>query len=238
LTVFTGGSDKNGDAIPTWTYQSGSIPPNKDDISNVYAAAGEDGDDTIFYFGLERTGNNGSGHVDFEFLHSDVGLNATGTDSNGCPSGHFTGSRQDDDILLSLNFENDNSVDDNFHVGIQDIRVWDEEAGSAGEYVTTTFDAADIALFQNEDPIVCTQAAGVPWDCRVPGGETTDALDPYTFVEGYINVTQLLGAVTRDVSARSTPRAGAATSTTRSSRTLRSAALTPVTRPSRSRPTA
>jgi hypothetical protein len=38
-TLVAGGSDKNGDDIDTWEYESNLIPVSKDDITNTYAAA-------------------------------------------------------------------------------------------------------------------------------------------------------------------------------------------------------
>ncbi len=179
LSVFTGGSDKNGDPINSWTYQSGNIPPNKDDLSNVYASAAKDGADTLFFFALERTGNNGAGHVDFEFLRNPVGMVETGIDSNGCPSGNFTGSRATGDILLSLNFTTGGVV------AVEDIRTWNN---TTKQYEAASLGTGLIGLFQNGADIDCGD-----WDCPIPGGKTTDTLAPNTFVEGYLNVSQLLG---------------------------------------------
>ncbi len=177
VTVFTsGGSDKNGDAIPTWTFESGSIPPHKDDLSNVYAAAKRDGSDTVFYFALERTDNNGSGHVDFEFLKSPVGTAVTGEDSSGCPSGNFTGSRTPGDVLLSLNFTNGGVV------GTEDIRIWDGDS-----YEVPAVDPSDkMGLFQNSGTIDCGD-----WRCRKTGGGLVEELPQNAFTEGFINVTAL-----------------------------------------------
>lgn len=178
LTVFTsGGSDKNGDDIPTWTFESGSVPPSKDDLANVYAAAKKDGTDTIFYFALERSKTNGSGHVDFEFLHSPIGLDATSTDSSGCPSGHFTGSRTVGDILLSMNFDNGGTV------GTEDIRLWDGDSYEAPAVDLT----GKVGLFQNgSDAIDCGD-----WRCRGGDGSIVTELDENAFVEGFINATAL-----------------------------------------------
>lgn len=177
LTVFTsGGSDKNGDAIPTWTFESGSVPPHKDDLSNVYAAAKRDGGDTVFYFALERTDNNGSGHVDFEFLKSPMGTAVTGEDSSGCPSGTFTGSRTPGDILLSLNFTNGGAV------ATEDIRIWDGDS-----YEEPAVDlTGKLGLFQNSGTIDCGD-----WRCRQTGGAVVEELPRNAFTEGFINVTAL-----------------------------------------------
>jgi hypothetical protein len=178
LTVFTsGGSDKNGDAINTWTYESGSIPPSSNDLTNVYAAAKDDAGHKIFYFALERSNTNGSSHVDFEFLKAPMSLGGGAKDNNGCPSGNFVGSRTVGDILLSLNYENGGNV------GIEDVRVWD---GNSYEIPGGGL-AGKIGLFQNDnDPIACGD-----WRCRNDSGGVITQLATDAFTEGYIDATAL-----------------------------------------------
>jgi len=107
-TVYTGaGGEKNGDAFSSMTWAAGSIPNNKDDLSNVYSVAyRDDAGDIVIYFALERVAHNGSSHLDVEFLHSAVGRTRTGTDSNGCPKGAFQGDRTDGDVIVGINFDN------------------------------------------------------------------------------------------------------------------------------------
>jgi hypothetical protein len=177
LTVFTSaGSDKNGDAIPTLTYASGSIPPSSDDLTNVYAAAKDDAGHKVFYFALERSNTSGSSHVDFEFLKAPMSLTATGTDSSGCPSGHFSGSRTVGDILLSLNYTNGGTV------GVEDVRVWDGNA-----YQTAPNVANSVGLFQNDN----TAIACGDWRCRDASGNTITQLPADAFTEGFIDATAL-----------------------------------------------
>ncbi|MDQ1374100.1 MAG: hypothetical protein QOJ09_1438, partial [Actinomycetota bacterium] len=177
LTVFTsGGSDKNGDAIPTLTYQSGSIPPSDDDLTNVYAAAKDDAGHKVFYFALERSNTSGSSHVDFEFLKAPMSLTPTGTDSSGCPSGHFSGSRTVGDILLSLNYTNGGTV------GIEDVRIWD---GSSYQVAPSV--ANSVGLFQNDNSAI---ACG-DWRCRDASGNTINQLPADAFTEGFIDATAL-----------------------------------------------
>lgn len=177
LTVFTsGGSDKNGDDINTWTYESGSIPPSDDDLTNVYAAAKDDAGHKIFYFALERSNTNGSSHVDFEFLKAPMSLTPTGKDSSGCPAGHFTGSRTTGDILLSLNYTNGGTV------GVEDVRLWNGTA-----YVPAPAVANSVKLYQNDNnSIACGD-----WRCRNDAGSVITQLPPDAFTEGYIDATAL-----------------------------------------------
>jgi len=96
-TAYTGaGSEVNGGLLSTDTFGTASIP-NKDDLSNVYAAAHLSGATNEVFFGAERVINNGDSHIDFEFLQSAV------TIPSAC-SGSFSGSRTEGDFLLSVDF--------------------------------------------------------------------------------------------------------------------------------------
>src|SRR5947208_2501047 len=75
-TAYTGaGSETNGDLLSSDTFGTASVP-NKDDLSNVYAAAHVTGATNEVFFGAERVINNGDSHIDFEFLQSAVTIPA------------------------------------------------------------------------------------------------------------------------------------------------------------------
>jgi len=75
-TAYTGaGSETNGDLLSSDTFGTASIP-NKDDLSNVYAAAHISGATNEVFFGAERVINNGDSHIDFEFMQSAVTIPA------------------------------------------------------------------------------------------------------------------------------------------------------------------
>jgi hypothetical protein len=97
-TTFRGGA--NGDAITSYTFNTGSVPA-KDDLANVYAVSHTRADNghPELYFAAERLVNNGDSHIDFEFLQSQIAL--TGT----C-SGSFTGHRTEGDLLIAVDFTN------------------------------------------------------------------------------------------------------------------------------------
>ena len=175
-TLVAGGSDKNGDAINTWEYESNSVPDSKDDITNTYAAAKEDGGHKIFYFGFDRSNTNGSSHFDFEFVKAPMGLNPTGEDSSGCPKGNVTGSRTVGDILVSMNFTNGGTV------GLEDIRLWDGDS-----YESQTNLTGKAGLFNNENgPVACGD-----WRCRDSAGGTITQLPANGMLEGYVDATAL-----------------------------------------------
>ena len=70
-SIFTGGGSKDDLDIPQWKHKNGSVP-DKDDITNAYAAAYTLGGDTFIYFGLDRFAVQGSANVGFWFLQDDV----------------------------------------------------------------------------------------------------------------------------------------------------------------------
>jgi hypothetical protein len=174
-TVYTGaGGEKNGDVLTTDTWGAGSIPNNKDDLSNVYAAAYDRGDGKlILFFGLERVATNGSAHVDFEFYHNAVGLVADGSAANGCQTGHFTGTRADGDIIITMDFDNGGTI------GNPEVRRFN---GTTGKYVVITPAATSIGITQNTTGVACGS-----WICRDTNGNATTTLITNAFVEGFLD---------------------------------------------------
>jgi hypothetical protein len=175
-TVYTGaGGEKNGDILSTDTWGAGSIPNNKDDLDNVYAAAYDRGDGKlILYFGLERVATNGSAHVDFEFYHNTVGLVADSPPmSNGCEAGHFTGTRADGDIIITMDF------DQGGRIGNPEVRRF---SIATGKYVVITPNVGSIGITQNAANTPCGS-----WICRDTTGATTPTLIANAFVEGFLD---------------------------------------------------
>jgi len=104
-TTLSGGGPKNGDAITSYSWGSGTSSP-KTELSNVYAVSHTkaNGHPEV-YFGAERLVNNGDSHMDFEFLQSVV--STTGNCSAG---GGFTGNRTEGDLLFAVDFTNGGSL--------------------------------------------------------------------------------------------------------------------------------
>src|SRR5439155_7714564 len=102
-TTFSTGSKDILDITPGWQCAHSNNVGNKVDIANAYAVAyTETGSgDRIFYFGLERTSNNGDANIGFWFLQdSTVGCSSTsGTQA-------FTGHHQVGDIFVVSAFTN------------------------------------------------------------------------------------------------------------------------------------
>ena len=86
-TIFTQGGSKDDLDISNWRHTSGSVP-DKDEISDAYAALFEDGGEQILYFGANRDANNGAADFGFWFLQSETQANTstgTFTDANRRP---------------------------------------------------------------------------------------------------------------------------------------------------------
>jgi hypothetical protein len=100
LTIYTGGGSKDINDIPSWRHKNGSTP-DKNDITNAYAAAYNNpadvcltaggaavacsdptavgnpihkAGDLIIYFGLDRFANSGDAFAGFWFFQDDVAL--------------------------------------------------------------------------------------------------------------------------------------------------------------------
>ena len=70
-TIFTGGSTKDDLDISGWLHSTGSVP-HKNEITNAYAAAYDDGGDLAIYFGLDKFSVNGNSNVGFWFLQESI----------------------------------------------------------------------------------------------------------------------------------------------------------------------
>lgn len=117
-TIFTQGGSKDVNDVSAWKHTNGSVP-DKDDITNAYAAAYNnpvdvclnasgaavlcsaagalqppihEAGDLIVYFGLDRLANNGDAFTGFWFFQNEVSTNA-----NGTFSGIHTALRDDPD---------------------------------------------------------------------------------------------------------------------------------------------
>jgi hypothetical protein len=97
------GNNKDIHDINTWTHKPGPLTgPDKNDITNAYAAAYESGGANIAYFGADRFSNVGDAFLGFWFFRGNVTANANGTfsgvhtDGNGLAGGG--------DVLVLVNY--------------------------------------------------------------------------------------------------------------------------------------
>jgi hypothetical protein len=101
-TIFDGGK-KDIQNVSAWSGKDGSVP-DKDDITNAYAAAykctattpGCAEGDLIMYFGADRISNKGDAHLGFWFFKDQVKFDPV--------SGDFSGTHKEGDTLVLVSF--------------------------------------------------------------------------------------------------------------------------------------
>ncbi|HET6950642.1 MAG TPA: prealbumin-like fold domain-containing protein [Acidimicrobiales bacterium] len=187
-SIFTGGGSKDDLDIPSWKHKNGSVP-DKDDITNAYAAAYASGGDTFVYFGLDRFAVQGSSDVGFWFFQDDVAP-IPGTPPGSTSS--FSGQHEVGDLLVLSEFDEGGG-------GIT-IKVfeWVGTGGDEGSGTLQTLFGGDTGLPADCDAVaagddVCANVntspipdADIPWDYVGKGG--TRNMPTGSFFEGGINL--------------------------------------------------
>jgi uncharacterized repeat protein (TIGR01451 family) len=170
---YGSGLTKDTQDVPNWTWVTGTVTPDKDDILHAYAATYVDGGDQLLYFGQDRAPKpNGSTAMGFWFFQDQVSPDG---------SGGFDGEHVNGDILITSDMTQGGSV------SVVNIFEWrngaivpleslaNAECGSASD----TIDALGCAIANEQGPI------DVPWDYPA-------ALVPQNiFFEGGINLSRL-----------------------------------------------
>jgi hypothetical protein len=93
-TIFAGGP-KDIQDMDKWTWKNNGGFPDKNDITNAFAAAYDSSGDLVVYFGADRFSNSGDAYLGFWFFKDRVTLNANGT---------FSTRHQVGDLLVLLNY--------------------------------------------------------------------------------------------------------------------------------------
>ena len=107
VTYFKGGGSKDDLDVPSWRYDEASAP-DKDEITNAYAAASFDETEGLsLYFGADRFSNDGDAAVGFWFFQEPIDL--TQTRSKG--AFEFSGQHTEGDVFIVSNFTNGGVVD-------------------------------------------------------------------------------------------------------------------------------
>jgi hypothetical protein len=190
LTIFTQGGSKDINDVTDWRYTDGSVP-DKDDITNAYAAAytvpADGGDslndpgDLIIYFGLDRFANNGDAFAGFWFFQDQVGLG---------PNKQFIGEHTEGDLLVLVEYPQGANA-------VPEIKIyqWVASGGDVAEHlqhIFTTTAQCDGA----GDKLACAitnhdNLSGEPaWPYTPKSGS---GLPFESFYEGGINVSKLIG---------------------------------------------
>lgn len=195
-TAFFNKQTKDTVDIPgNWTYKSTNVP-DKDDISNAYAAAfNAPNGDTIVTFGADRfSAGTGSAFLGFWFFQSDV---------HPGPGGLFTGQHTNGDTLVLTNYVSGGSlpqvqvlqwcagcgdVDPNLKQVFIGTEQCGADSGAPACVITDQNVATDVYWsYINKGPktTVCDPSTNGTGKCSV---------EPLAFFEGAVNLTQLYGA--------------------------------------------
>jgi hypothetical protein len=184
-SIFTGGGSKDPIDISSWKHKDGSTP-DKDDITNAYAAAYSVNGQLLIYFGADRFANDGDAQLGFWFFQQNVTRN---------PNGSFNGVHQVGDTLVLANFSQGGSV--------STIQVL-EWVGTGGNQQGGTLNLVLTATGAQCGPnltgdVVCATTnevpTGSPWP-YTPKSGPSGTFPPVSFFEGGINITQVFAGTT------------------------------------------
>jgi hypothetical protein len=184
-SIYTGGGSKDPEDISSWKHKDGSVP-DKDDITNAYAAAYNVNGDLVIYFGADRFANDGDAQLGFWFFQQNVTRNVNGT---------FNGTHTVGDILVLANFSQGGA-----QATIQ-VLEW---VGSGGDQHGGT-----LQLLESSTNANCTTLTGEHHVCAATNPGPVASPWPYTpkqgqpgifptfsFFEGGINITQIFAGTT------------------------------------------
>lgn len=192
--IFTGGGSKTPNDPEDWLWKSSPPPPDKDNITNAYAANYTVAGEQIIYFGADLYADNGDAELAFWFFQSEVAPVGVG-------SGSFSGHHVDEDVYVAVKFSN-GGTDANITV-----YEWWSACNKAVKNPGAGECAADnIRVVIPEGPALCTGSGGSacaitnggfensPWPYTPKGGALGDDFPPTTFFEGGINIFEIFGA--------------------------------------------
>jgi hypothetical protein len=180
-TIFTGGGSKDINDISQWKWKDelGGLP-DKDNITNAYAAAYITGSDLTIYFGADRFATAGDAQLGFWFFHRRIqAVNGIFVEDDGVtPATHTLG-----DILVLANFSNGGST-----VTAQ-VFQWN------GSGLTQVANSTNSKCGVNDNPNVCAITnegdAVAPWS-YVPKAGTPGTFPQVSFFEGGINISAFI----------------------------------------------
>jgi len=184
-SIFTGGGSKDPIDITSWKHKDGSVP-DKDDITNAYAAAYTVNGDLVIYYGADRFANDGDAQLGFWFFQDNVTRN---------PNGRFNGVHRVGDVLVLANFSQGGSVST-----IQ-VLEWVGSGGNqqggtlqlmltaAGARCSPGLSNDTVCAITNEGPAVA------PWP-YTPKTGAPGTFPPVSFFEGGINISEVFAGTT------------------------------------------
>ena len=209
-SIYTGGGSKDDLDIDQWAWKDGQVP-DKDDITNGYAAAYSQGGDTYVYFGMDRFATEGSSFVGAWLLQDDTFAPVAGS-----PAGSFSGqhvARDDNDTPSDPSDDSpgDVLVLSEFDEGGSGVTIkvfeWVGSGGDEGGGTLQTILGGDTGVAADCDAtgsaaLVCANVntdkilnADVPWpyEAKKEKGQPVFDIPTGAFFEGGINLTDLFG---------------------------------------------
>jgi hypothetical protein len=196
------GNNKDIQDLSAWSHKPGPLTgPDKNDITNAYAAAYEAGGSTIVYFGADRFSNVGDAFLGFWFFRATVSTNADGTFSGVHTDGD--GMNGGGDVLLLVNYPQGANA-------LPEIQVlyWETSCTKAANNNPQPGQCADINLLLKAKQTGAQCSAGVPNQdfCAItnpgeiiapwtytPKSGTAGMFPSESFYEGGINLAILGG---------------------------------------------
>lgn len=178
-SYFTGGGSKDVNDVTQWRY-NGNAVPDKNQITNAYAAQYSKDGRQLVYFGADRYSNDGDSSLGFWFFKGNVSLGANGT---------FSGTHENGDIFIVSDFSNGGSI------GTVVAYRWMNGAltgpiGQGGDCATAPSTANVCARVNGS-------ATAAPWPYNPkPNVGSEGTLPTNTFFEGGIDLTALAGGQT------------------------------------------
>lgn len=186
-TIFTGGGSKDPLDISSWNWKddTGGLP-DKDNITNAYAAAYSVNGELVIYFGADRFANDGDAQLGFWFFQQNVTTNLDGT---------FSGVHQVGDILVLANLTNGGAV-----ATIQ-VLEWvgvggDQQGGTLRLLLTEEAAQCGFGLADNRACAISnTSPTSAPWS-YTPKSGASGVFPQFSFFEGGINISQIFAGTT------------------------------------------
>lgn len=196
---FTGGGSKTPNAIGDWQYKLAppSGPPDKDNITNAYAANYSVAGEQVVYFGADLFAVNGDAELAFWFFQKAVTKNPiTGN------TGTFNGEHTLGDVYVAVKFSGGGTQ--------ADIAVyeWDPTCTKPPGGATPSAGACaadNLRVVVPLGPATCDGSGGVacaisnadsseasPWP-YTPKSGAANTFPPTAFFEGGINIFQIFG---------------------------------------------
>ena len=186
-SVFTSGSSDVND-ISSWSCTTKKNLGAKFDILNAYATAFSNPDgETILYFALERSGNEGTAAAGFWFLQDGT---VACLDANGGKAESFTGNHQDGDLLVIADFTGGGKVST---VLTYEWRNGGLNLLDSGVDCADSLDGDNVCATVNQVTLQGGVGADIPWltESKASGNTPSNDLEPRLFMEGGLNLTNL-----------------------------------------------